>query len=132
MQHNVELVRQAYAAIDDGDLPGLTELMAEDVEIELPGPSAIPFAGTYRGHDGVAQFATDLVENIQWDTREFEVRDVIAQGDKVAVLGHEQLTATPTDRSWDTDWAMVWTVRDDEIVRLREFHQTAAIADAYR
>lgn len=132
MQQHVQLVQQAYAAIGDGDLPGLTELMAEDVEIELPGPPEIPFAGTYRGHDGVAQFAANLVDSIQWETREFEVRDIIAQGDQVAVLGHEQLTATPTNRSWETDWAMVWTVRDGKIVRLREFHQTAAIAGAYR
>ncbi|MFW6034584.1 MAG: nuclear transport factor 2 family protein [bacterium] len=132
MNQNVKLVQDVYAAIGRGDVPAVLGMLAEDVEIQLPGPDEIPFAGTYRGHDGFTRFATAMAGSIDWDTRKFEVRELIAEGDQVVALGHEQLTALPTGRSWETDWAMAWTVRDGKVTRLREYHQTDAIAAAYR
>lgn len=131
-QENVEVVQQAYAAIGEGDLPGLLGVMTDDVEIRFPGPSEIPFAGTYRGHEGVGQFAKALVDNIDWDARQFELRALIAQDDQVVVLGSERLTARPTGNSWETDWAMAWTVRDGKVALLHEFHDTGTIAEAFR
>jgi ketosteroid isomerase-like protein len=132
MDKNVELIKELYAAIGSGDLPAVLGRMSEDVEIHLPGPPEIPFAGTFRGHAGVGQFFQALGTSVRWDDRQLEAREFIAQDDQVVVLGHETLTAEPTGRSWDTDWAMVWTVRDGKVVALREFHQTDAIAAAYR
>lgn len=129
---NVKLVQEAYAAISAADVPTVLGMLAEDVEIEFPGPPEIPFAGHYRGHDGFGQFATALGTSIDWESRQLEPQEFIAQDDQVAVLGTEQLTATATGRSWHTDWAMVWTVRDGRITRLREFHDTDTIAAAYR
>ncbi|MFW6034158.1 MAG: nuclear transport factor 2 family protein, partial [bacterium] len=105
MNQNVKLVQDVYAAIGSGDVPAVLGMMADDVEIRLPGPPEIPFAGTYRGHDGFTRFATAMAGSIDWSTRKFEVQELIAQDDQVVALGHEQLTATPTGRSWDTDWA---------------------------
>ena len=129
---NERLVRAVYAAIGSGDVPAVLGMLAEHVEIEFPGPPEIPFAGHYHGHDGFVQFATALGNSIEWDTRKLEPREFIARDDQVVVLGGEQLTAKPTGRSWQTDWAMIWTVRNGRVVRLREFHQTDAIAAAYR
>jgi ketosteroid isomerase-like protein len=130
-RENVQLVERAYEAMGRGDLAELVSIMAGDVEIHCPGPSVIPFAGTYRGHDGVALFASDVFESIDWDTREFAPREFVAEADQVVVLGDERLTAKPTGRSWAAEWAMVWTVREGKIARLREFHQTHAIASAF-
>ena len=38
-----------------------------------------------------------------------EPQEFIAEGDQVVVLGRERLTAKPTNGSWESDWAMVWT-----------------------
>lgn len=129
-QNNVQVVQQAYAAIGRGDIPALLAMMTEDVEIELPGPSEIPFSGTYSGYDGVGRFFQAIGTSA--DIRDFEPDEFIAQGDRVVVLGRERLTAKTTGRSWETDWAMVWHVRDGKIARLREFHETGAIAAAFR
>lgn len=129
MTDNVQRVQKVYEAIGRGDIPAVTGMMTEDVEIRLPGPAVIPFAGTYRGPDGVGRFFQALGANVA--IHQFEPREFIAQGDQVAVLGHEQLTATPTGRSWETDWAMVWTIRNGQVCLLREFHETAAIAAAF-
>lgn len=130
MQDNVQLVQQIYAAIGRGDVPAVIDMMADDIEIHVPGPSEIPFAGTYRGHEGVGQYFHAIGTNT--DILQFEPRDFIAQDDQVVVVGDERLRSKSTDRSWETGWAMVWTVRDGKVAVLREFHQTAAIADAFR
>ena len=130
-RQNVQIVKDAYDAIARGDLPALLRTIADDVQIHVPGPAAIPFAGIYRGHEGVSRFAQHLVESIDWDTRQFRPREFIAEGDQVAVLGDERLTSKVTGRMWETEWAMAWTLRDGKIALLREFHQTDAIADAF-
>lgn len=130
MPNSVELVQQIYAAVGRGDIGAVIEDMTDDVEIHLHGPAEIPFAGTFTGPDGVGRFFQAIGNSA--DVHELEPREFIADGDQVVVLGRERLTAKPTGRSWETDWAMVWTVRDGKVSRLREFHQTDAIAAAFR
>ena len=59
-QENLQVVKEGYAAFGRGDIPGLLALMAEDMEWHHPGPG-LPLAGTYRGHDGVANFFQKLL-----------------------------------------------------------------------
>jgi ketosteroid isomerase-like protein len=131
-QQNVDCVKDIYYAIGQGDILAVTGMMTEDVEIHFPGPEEIPFAGVFHGHEGVKQFAAALAEGIDWDTRELEVEEFIARGNKVVVIGHENLTAKPTGKSWETDWAMVWAFNDGKIKSLKEFHETASIATAFQ
>lgn len=128
-QQNVQLVQQVYAAIGRGDIPAVVAMMTDDVEARFPGPSRIPFAGTYRGRDGVGRFFQAIGANAE--VHRFEPQEFIAEGDQVVVLGRERLTAKPTNGSWESDWAMVWTVRDGKVSLLREFHETYAIAHAF-
>lgn len=128
-QQNLEVVREAYAAVQQGEITRLIEMMADDVTIDLPGPTEIPFAGTYRGKEGAGRFFLALAENAE--VQQFEPTEFIADDNIVVVLGREQLTAKPTGRPWTTEWAMVWTVENGKITALREFHETAAIAKAF-
>ena len=128
-RQNLQIVQDAYTAVGQGQIPRLIDMMADDIEIRLPGPTQIPFTGTYRGREGAAQFFLTLSESAE--VEQFEPTEFIADDDHVVVLGHEKLTAKPTGRTWNSDWAMVWTVNDGEITALHEFHQTAAIAEAF-
>jgi len=127
---NVELVQQVYAAIGRGDIPRVLDAMAEDVEIHVPGPPEIPFAGTFKGHAGVAAFFQAIGTNAE--IHEFQPREFVAGDDAVVVLGRERLTARATAATWETDWAMAWTLRDGKVSLLREYHQTDAIAKAFQ
>jgi len=129
-QTNVELVQQVYAAIGRGDIPRVLDAMAEDVKIYVPGPPEIPFAGTFQGHTGVATFFEALVTNAE--IHEFEPQQFVAADETVVVLGRERLTARTTGHTWETDWAMAWTVRNGKVSLLREYHQTDAIAGAFQ
>lgn len=60
----------------------------------------------------------------------FEPQEFVATGDKVVALGHYTAT-TPVGGSLDSDFAMVFTLRDGKVVRFQEFSDSAAINAAY-
>lgn len=55
-----------------------------------------------------------------------KVIQYIANGEEVVVLGHEVLRVESTGRVIKFNWAHVWTVRDGQIVNLREYYDTSA------
>lgn len=124
---NLQIVRDAYAAFQRGDIPGLLESLAHDVEwVAAPAP---PVSGTYRGRAEAANFFRIVAENFHF-TR-FEPREFIAQGDRVVVLGHYTATSRGTGRVVDSDWAMAFTVSNGKIARFQEYMDTAAAAAAF-
>ncbi len=128
-QTNTELVQQAYAAFGRGDVAGLLRLIATDVVWDFPQCAGIPWAGSFRGHDGVVRFLGTLAQTA--DIEVFEPRDFVAQGDKVAVLGHERLRIKSTQRSCEIHWAHSFLLRGGVIAEFREYTDTAAIAEAF-
>lgn len=127
---NTELVKQAYERFRSGDIRGLLDLCADDIEWELDRHEGVPFSGRRRGKDQVAQFFSTLDESQH--PLSFEPREYIAQGDKVVALGHAAWSVKCTDRVFESDWAEIFTIRDGKIARFREFADTAAGVAAYR
>src|SRR3712207_4218467 len=103
---NEDVVREAYEAVGRGDIPALLELLTDDVEWTLQGPSVIPFAGTRRGREGVAGFFSLLGETVEF--QEFEPREFVVQGDTVVALGFERNLIKPTGRTFEQEWAHVY------------------------
>ncbi len=128
-QANVGVVQQGYEALGRGDIPALLDLMADDVEWTLQGPSVIPWAGTRRGREGVAEFFSLLGETLEFE--QFEPREFVAQGDTVVVLGYERSLVKPTGRTFEQEWAHVYTLKDGKIAKARFIEDTAAQVVAF-
>jgi uncharacterized protein len=80
---NVELTRRGYEAFSKGDFATLTDIFADDVVWNVPGPG--PLAGTYRGRDEVfALFARLAAET--GGTFRLELHDVLANDDHAVAL----------------------------------------------
>jgi uncharacterized protein len=126
---NVDVVRQTYEAVGRSDIPALLELLTDDVEWTLQGPSTIPFAGTRQGRDGVAKFFSLVGESVEF--QKFEPRQFVAQGDLVVVLGFESNLIKPTGRRFEQQWAHVYTLRDGKVAKFLALEDTAAYADAF-
>lgn len=126
---NLQVARDIYAAFGSGDIPAMLALLADDIEWEHPGPSEIPWAGSFRGHDGVASFFAAIIENA--DFLEFEPQTFVADGDHVVVLGVEALRNKENDRQWQTEWCHDYTIKDGKVTRFREITNTAAVAEAF-
>lgn len=129
-QANVETVQQIYAAFGRGDVPAILNAFSPDADWLIPGPPEVSYAGARRGHPEVVEFFTVLAKTVE--VQRFEPREFIAQGDTVAVLGHETLRIKATGRVAENDWVMLFTFRDGRVVRFREFDDTAAVAAAFR
>ena len=128
---NVQVVRDAYAAFQRGDITALLALVADNVEWHaIKGAEGVaPHAGARRGKAAVADFFAQLGASTEF-TR-FEPREFIAQGDQVVAIGEYAARVKSTGRSVASDWAMVFTVRDGKVVRFREWTDSAQLVRAY-
>ncbi|APW64253.1 nuclear transport factor 2 family protein [Paludisphaera borealis] len=115
---NVGILRDQYQALSRGDLDAAVELFHEDVELEITGPPAVPFLGRWRGR-------LDVKDAIQrnfgmLDAQTPEVHSVVAQGDLVVVVAHEQGRIRATGTPYSIHWVQIFTFRDGKLVRMRE------------
>jgi ketosteroid isomerase-like protein len=78
LQTNVAVVQQAYEAFGRGDIPAVLDSLTDDVEWTMQGPSVIPFSGTFRGREGIAEFFGLLGDTIEFE--QFEPRNFVGQG----------------------------------------------------
>jgi uncharacterized protein len=129
-QENRQIVEQAYANFKAGDIPTLLRSMSDDVSWQLPEIENVPFAGKRQGRGAVGEFFSTLAS--QQDVRSFEPHEFIAQGDKVVALGHYVWQVKANGRTYESDFAHVFTVRAGRIVGFHEFMDSAAVAKAFR
>jgi uncharacterized protein len=126
---DVEVVQETYAAFGRGDIPTLLSLLSDEVEWNYPGLSLIPFAGTHRGHEGVALFLSLVVETLEFE--QFEPREFVAQDDTVVVLDYERSLVKVTGRTFEQEWAHVYTLREGKIAKVRLFENTGVLVIAF-
>ena len=65
------------------------------------------------------------------DILDFQPREFVADGDRVLVIGWERAKVKATNRTFELDWVMAFTVRNGKVVSFREYTDTKAMADAY-
>jgi ketosteroid isomerase-like protein len=90
----------------------------------------VPTGGTWRGREQVGQFFQTLSDSLE--VRQLELREFVAQGDKVVVLGHYVWHVKATGKEWASDFVHALSVRDGKITRVQEYTDTAALGDAFR
>lgn len=118
-QANVRVVEGMFSSLQRGDLAGVLDRLGDDIEWRIAGPSELPYAGIHRGRDEVARFFQAFGQAAEFEV--FEPREYLAKGDKVVVLGHERQRIRASGQVVETDWAMVFTLRDGRIARFRNY-----------
>jgi ketosteroid isomerase-like protein len=129
-ERNIRVVRDAYAAFLRGDIAALLAMLDEEVDwlgVYGAGPQ-VPNSGARRGRQAVAGFFEQVAASYTFSR--FEPSQFVATGDTVVALGHYTAT-TVRGTGIDSDFAMVFTVRDGRIARFREFCDSAAINAAF-
>jgi ketosteroid isomerase-like protein len=133
-QENVQVVQQMYAAFGQGNLPAVLETLAEDVDWQSPvtrtEPSEISWAQPRRGREQVGQYFGELLENVE--PEQLEPLEFTVQGDRVVVEGRNRGRVRSTNRPYEHDWVMVFTLREGKIARFRHYYDTADVAVAFR
>jgi ketosteroid isomerase-like protein len=127
---NERVVQEMYAAFGRGDIPGVLDKLADDIEWRIAGPSELPYAGLHRGRGEVAKFFETFGRSAEFEM--FEPQEYFSRGDKVVVLGHERQRVKATGLVVETEWAMVFTLSAGKIARFHNFVDTHAVAAAHR
>lgn len=115
-----------YAAIHGGDFDALFDILADDCTIEYYGPSVIPFAGIFRGKEKCRIFFGHVANDVE--IQDFRQEEFIADGSKVAVVGHLTLKLHANGRVYDSDYVHVIDVADGQVLRFRDFQDSAKAA----
>ena len=122
-----QLIRDMYAAFLRGDTEAIVGRLTDDFSWNMPGPA--PFAGQRTGRDGMRAFFREMAGATQID--QFDVDEVLADGDKVVVLGRERATVRETGTKFNSDFAHVWTLRGDKVSHGVVFSDTNAAGAAF-
>jgi uncharacterized protein len=127
---NTKVVQDAYAAFGRGDVQALLGYFDENIHWKPVHGTArhVPTAGERRGKAAVGEFFKIVSEQV--DFLRFEPQEFVAQGDKVIAIGH-YVARVPTGRGFESDFVMVFTLRDGKVVQFQEFSDSAAINAAY-
>ena len=129
-QDNIAVVQQAYTNFAAGDVPAILAQLDNSVEWQVPEIDDVRISGTRRGVDKVQEFFTLL--GTDQEVISFEPRQFTANGDTVVALGHYNFRVRATGKSFESDFAHVFTVHNGMVASFREYADTNAIAAAYR
>jgi ketosteroid isomerase-like protein len=94
-RENVEIVKQAYRALNDGDEEAGLKLAATDIEIEASG--LMLDQGTYRGHEGVRAYNESL-RKVWGDSLHSHPEEFIEHQDRVVVMSRHGADQRGDDR----------------------------------
>ena len=128
-EENKRVVQSIFEAFGRGDVPGVLAHLSEDVTWKAPGPEVIPYFGDRHGHAGATEFFVQLGTNV--DFEHFEPGAFVAEGERVVVLGRERGRVKNTGKTFDNEWALVFTVEGGKVTGFQCYENTAAIAEAF-
>jgi ketosteroid isomerase-like protein len=115
---NTQVVKDAYAAFQRGDIATILNAVADDVE----------WQGVI-GTEAVGDFFKQVADSTEFTA--FEPKEFVAQGDQVVAIGTYAARMKPSGHPYSSGWVMVFTVRDGKITRFREYTDSAQLVRAY-
>jgi uncharacterized protein len=118
-EFNVEFARRGYAAFNEGGVDAILAYLEPGIEWVVLGPA--PFAGTYRGHEGVREFFEmlfSLFEGVRADVDEF----IPIGGEYVLVFLRVWARGIGTRVEGEAPVAMLWKVGETGAAQVRIFY----------
>lgn len=123
------VIEQLYEYFEIGDMEGILSLLDPEVVFTLYGPEhLIPWAGTYKGHAGVGQFFSDIMQTIELS--EVTHDQFVVDGEYVNVIGRDIGIAKSTGGEFNSIHLHSWHVKNGKIVSLNEIVDSAELISA--
>ena|SRR5436305_1420095 len=124
-QETVDLAHRAYAAFQAGDFDEWVSYFDPAVEL-----SATEFEGSFYGHEGIRQWATDLLAAFpNWKPFIVETRDL---GDWVLIHGRASGEGAGSELGVEVEFWQALELRDGRVVWLSAFRTEADALEAVR
>jgi ketosteroid isomerase-like protein len=128
----LHLTQEFLARMGDGTQAAeIAKLFSENMEWEIAGDTGVlPWIGQKSGRAAVTDFIADsraLLERIS-----FDVHDILANDDRAVILGSLASKLKRTGKIVETDFAIVLTVANREIIRFQMLEDSFAVSQAAR
>lgn len=112
-EQNLEIAQKGFADFLKGDIKSVADACADDVQWGSYDNAIVPFAGTYHGKKGVADFFSTLGRSV--DYKVFDPKNYYADKDSVLVHGRQEGVAKSTGKSFSHDFIMHFKMQDGKI-----------------
>ena len=120
---NVEIVRRLLEAFDRRDNEFPFTVYDEQIVWDVIGFEMVD-AAVFHGHEGVRSFWRQWLG--AWERVEFEVREIIDAGDTVVSVLCQRNRGRHSGIEVEMGpYALVWTLRNGKVVRMRAFGSAA-------
>jgi ketosteroid isomerase-like protein len=129
---NLRIAQEFLSRLGTGAGPDeIAAMFSENVVFEIPGDDGVlPWIGRKTGRSAISDFVKDsraMVERIG-----FEVHDILAGDNRAVILGSLASKLKRTGKTIKTDFAIVLTVTNGEIVRFQMLEDSFALSQAAR
>src|SRR5437016_9777356 len=132
-QHDtLHLAQEFLGRMGSGADPAeIATLFSKNMEWEIAGDTgALPWIGKKSGRAAITDFVGDsraMIERLS-----FEVHDILASEDRAVILGSLASKLKRTGKIIRTDFAIVLTVANGEIIRFQMLEDSFAVSKAAR
>jgi len=124
---NLVGVQGVYDAFAKGEVPQVLSFLSS--EIEWTEAEGFPYAGTYRGPSAVLE-GVFVRLGTEWDGYAAVPDEFIDAGDTVVVLGKYSGKFKATGKSFQANFAHIWTLREGNAVKFVQYTDTLKVHEA--
>jgi len=126
---NQQIIEQVYWNFAEGNMQKVLSFFDPGITWVRPGGPAIPFAGTFRGYEGLGKMFALQTAAIKLKT--FLHQKICTNDDTVVVLGNDTVNVISTGKTYSSDWVQAFTLKDRKIIHVQVYMDTKTIADAF-
>ena len=123
-----EFLRRMGSGVEPSEI---AKLFSETLEWEIAGDTGVlPWIGHKSGRGAITDFVRDsraMLERIS-----FEVHDILANDKRAVILGSLASKLKRTGKVVTTDFAIILTISNDEIVRFQMLEDSLAVSQVAR
>ena len=123
-EENVTLVRRSFEAFGRGDIPGVLDTM--DPEIEWHDPNVLPYGGSHRGHEAMAQHIQQFAGH--FEQLRVEPEQFLDAAEHVVVLG--RFSGRASGGEFEVPFVHIWEMRGGKALRVDTHTDTASVLRA--
>jgi len=124
-----EVVTAIYEAFAAGDVPAFAAALHPEIIWNEAENYALADNNPYIGPDAVMGGVIGRTIE-EWNNFTATPEDMIAEGDRVVVLGRYGGVHTDTGETINAQMVHVWTVRDGQAIQFQQYVDTLAMAEA--
>ena len=125
-RENLQIARRAHEALNAGDMDELVALCHQDFELDMSDRVFNP--ATYRGHEGIRRFYSEVQE--VWESYVWEPEQMRDHEDVVVALLRTKGRGRGSGVEIDRRTAMIWTFRRGKALGLRFYRDPETALEA--